>query len=151
MQLNQYASCIEACNRCANYCDRCSTACLKEDNVKDDGRVHPPRYGLRGNLSQRVLWSVAAITRSGSAGFAPSTTMLTASNVPMHASVAPRNAAGWPLNHCRPCSPKPGRGHPFPSSPHRCPRTPSHHRPGSRMRRKLANRGVPLFVLPKYL
>lgn len=34
MSLDTYASCLEACNRCADYCDMCSVACLKEDNVK---------------------------------------------------------------------------------------------------------------------
>lgn len=30
----QYQSCIDACNACADSSDMCSTACLKEDDVK---------------------------------------------------------------------------------------------------------------------
>ncbi len=34
----QFASCIEACYRCAAACDHCGSACLQEHDVKDMAR-----------------------------------------------------------------------------------------------------------------
>ena len=34
MAHQNYASCIEACNACADICDHCAAACLQEDDVK---------------------------------------------------------------------------------------------------------------------
>lgn len=34
MSNQQYASCIEACNACADVCDFCAASCLQEQDVK---------------------------------------------------------------------------------------------------------------------
>lgn len=33
MHKSEYASCIKACNECADTCDHCTTACLTENDV----------------------------------------------------------------------------------------------------------------------
>lgn len=38
MAHTQYATCIEACNACADECDHCATACLKEADPKPMAR-----------------------------------------------------------------------------------------------------------------
>jgi len=34
MTIQQYESCIEACNSCADACDYCAASCLQEQDVK---------------------------------------------------------------------------------------------------------------------
>ena len=34
MKLDNFQSCIDACNACATACDNCAASCLREDEVK---------------------------------------------------------------------------------------------------------------------
>ena len=36
----KYAECIEACNHCVNVCEYCGSLCLREENEKNDVKMH---------------------------------------------------------------------------------------------------------------
>lgn len=61
MSHQEFASCIEACVRCAQECEHCATACLDEQNVAKMARC------IRLDMDcAEVCWSASAFMSRGS-------------------------------------------------------------------------------------
>lgn len=61
MSHQEFASCIEACVRCAQECDHCATACLDEPKVADMARC------IRLDMDcAEICWGASAFMSRGS-------------------------------------------------------------------------------------
>lgn len=64
--MQQYQSCITACNACADACDMCAAACLKEEDVKKMARC----IALDIDCAQICRLAASVMARGGEAAAA---------------------------------------------------------------------------------
>ena len=94
MAHQQFAACIEACEKCAQACDHCATACLEEDDVKAMARC------IALDIDCAEICRLAAAYMSRGSEFA---TRLCAACAEV-CQACGDECARHPMDHCRQCA-----------------------------------------------